>query len=1150
MLKAPENLYATAFDGSVRAYWKAVEGADGYVLLFYNKDEPDKCIKTRYAQNLTKQLLGFKNGRKYLVRVRAFYYENGKEVMGELSDSVEFVPICRHLKAQSVITLQKGETAQIVWEHNNKTPYVTFSSDNESTATVNANGRVTAVSDGNAVVTLTEDSGEKFEVKVAVGRDFSRNSEIMRIMLCGDIMCSLNHQRKESGRSLDFGDCLSGIKDIISSADYSVAVLETVCCDSAPYEFEKIRTDSGSPNCNSPSTFVRAVRNCGFKGIVTANNHNCDAGLNGLRETVKQLGLNGINNIGTLDDEIHYVSGKGIKVAILAFNMISNGLEGDVSPETIGKYDRQRFISLVNKAKSEQSDYIITYVHWGQMNSLMVRRNQREEAVFMANNGADMIVGSHPHVPQRAEIIKTSDGKAVPCFYSLGNLFSSMKEMHENRETAIVSLSLKKTDIGIRAKVSYIPVLCEDTDDGFALKVANGALTDVQQEAFERIKDCIGCKVPYGASKFLLQGSAVLRNMFSNNGFDFDDTALILSPVSLMSEKSLMCDTSENPRLALDTTKNFEKYIADSNADSIVIDLYTMAAVSCYKYGESYYTASKLFLNSEFYKENADKLEKVSPPFDKELWKRSLYEYAKVIAEHFDKNNIILIRLSFGDMCVKQDQLRNCRQKSGLNKRLRQYEDYLISLLQPVVIDVAKNYFSDGDSNQLTSFEPLFYDDVNAKITAVTERRADRFYLDKADTRIWLHRVILYYDNMTARAYQKRLLDSEYASDRIIEYSSKQFTAENAEYLIDLRNRQIKSFDDAKRVLSFMKGAEKLIRLITALQSIEGDINLCSYDDIRIIFDENLRAKKLLVSKLTSVYRYVYEDNCEQIFLIRNDEAALRKYENVYKPTIVDIWGSCISRETVNRNKKGIFVDKYIFKQPALLTDEPDMPFDDKTGADVFCGSSWRRRTIKEAFRHEGKSILSKSSSEWLIVDLYDLICGMMSYNGSLFEVDDFVLRTDFYKSISDKCVPSYIFNERSTDYCDKAMQSFCKFVTERYNDKIILIKADLKDRYISLDKKLCNLSDSDKSLACKKEFIARYEQQFSEISGCYVVDISKHYYADDSFALGGAHIVHYEDEFYSECCKHISDIIRNGGERYRDTVDNEYIALRDMKIK
>ena len=41
------------------------------------------------------------------------------------------------------------------------------------------------------------------------------------------------------------------------------------------------------------------------------------------------------------------------------------------------------------------------------------------------------------------------------------------------------------------------------------------------------------------------------------------------------------------------------------------------------------------------------------------------------------------------------------------------------------------------------------------------------------------------------------------------------------------------------------------------------------------------------------------------------------------------------------------------------------------------------------------------------------------------------------------------------------------------------------------------------------------------------VIDIAKDYYASDAFPLGGAHIVHYEDAFYEECCKEISEILK-----------------------
>ena len=1152
MLKAPQNLFVTAYDGSVRSDWQPVEGADGYILQFYNADEPEKCIKTRYAQNLSKMIMGFRNGRKYLVKVKAFVYHDWKEVFGESSQAVEFTPICRHLKAQNVIIMNKSETTQIVWECNNKVPAVTFDSDDNNVVTVTKGGQVTAVSDGTADITLTSENGERFTVKVEVGRDMSRKSTSARIMLCGDIMCSLEQQRKAVKHSFDFTDTFDSLKSTIKSADYSVAVLETTCYDGASYEYEKIRTDSGSPNCNSPSSFIEAVKDCGFSALVTANNHNCDTGLKGLDATVEHIRYSGMTNIGTLNDEIHIVDINGIKVGFIAVNSISNGLDREIDPRLIGKYEPAHFKELTETLKNGGAEYIIAYQHWGMMNSLIVRNSQRKAAEYMANCGADLIIGSHPHVMQCTERIVTSDGREVMCFYSLGNLVSSMNELRENRESAIVDLTLIRTANGIKADISCIPTLCKNTSYGYTVTALDGRLTEDENAAKERINSVLGdenkiCKKP----KFLLQGSAVLRNIFRDSGFYYDDTALILSPVSLVSEKSNLIGKAESPRNKIDISKKFDTFLSESESDYIVIDLYTMAALSCFKFGNSYYTASQSFIISDFFNANKDKLVKISPPFEENIWKGAIKKYAEIISSYYNKDKIILVRLAFSDMCVKQDQLRNGKSRNALNNRIRMYEDYLISILQPVVIDVSQGYFSDSESSSVTAYEPLFYDDVRQNINiALHSKSNNAFCFDKPDCRLWINRIIRYYDNMTARAYQDRLLNRTYAADRLIELTSKQFTAENAEYLIYLREKEIRTFDDAKSLLSAKYGAQKLISVIDAINNISGDLSKCEYKDIRIVFDEDLSAKKMLIKKLAKVYKYVNDDNCEHIFLLRNDKDALLKYEKECKPTVVDIWGSCISRETVNRNKSEIYVDKYIFKQSVLLCGEPDIPFDGDIGADKFCGSSWRKRTVEEAFLHKGKRILTDSSADWLIIDMYDLICNMRKYKNSLFEVDDFILRTDFYKTIADKCESTYLFDEKSREYLDKALSDLCKFLIARYGRNIILIKADLKNEYITLDNKLSVLSDADNTFDKKKAFISEYEDKFAQLTDCYVIDISKRFYADDRFALGGAHIVHYEDEFYNQCCKHISDIFKGSIKKYFNEVDEKYIALRNLRIE
>lgn len=90
------------------------------------------------------------------------------------------------------------------------------------------------------------------------------------------------------------------------------------------------------------------------------------------------------------------------------------------------------------------------------MNSSCVRKKQIQEAQYMAENGADLLVGSHPHVVQRCTYLKTSTGKKVPCAYSLGNFMSSMTELLENRESALLKIELTKDEDTVTAQISYI----------------------------------------------------------------------------------------------------------------------------------------------------------------------------------------------------------------------------------------------------------------------------------------------------------------------------------------------------------------------------------------------------------------------------------------------------------------------------------------------------------------------------------------------------------------------------------------------------------------------------------------------------------------------------------------------------------------------
>lgn len=1157
-LSSPENFRVVGKDGSLLSEWDRVNGADGYKLFFYYADEPEKCIKSRYAQDCRKTVLGFENGREYLVRVCAFAYKGNSEAMGELSDKLPFVPVCDKLKAQGTICLNVGEKARIECEYMGKKPTAFYESESEETASVNAEGVVTAHKKGTTFIKITASDGQRFRTKVVVGRslEFGENKAVL--MLAGDIMCAVNHQRAAEKLSYDFNDAFSAVKKLLSEADLSIGVLETSCCDGAPFEHERLRLSGGSPNCNSPSTFISAIANAGFDGLVTANNHNCDTGKGGLDVTVAEIKRRGMKNFGTLGDNPVIVDVKGIKVGIIACCMVSNGLESDMSADVlsvvniIGKYDRDYFVELVNRAAGMGAEYIIAYQHWGGMNTLKVRAAQVNEARFMADSGADLIVGSHPHVVQRFNYLKTADGRRVPCAYSLGNFLTTMSEMRENRDSALLRVELTRSGGGINARISYIPCVSENRSYGAAVVPAFPPHSGESRDSFARTKAALGTAVNHFAYRpsVLLSGSAFLGKIFgAGRGFRTDKTAMYLSQISLGSLSGLTPPEGDEA-LALEIGKDLSGYIARTAPDFIAVDFYTAASVSCHRFGGNlseeacYFTNVKRLRQSAFFREHGSEMVRVRPPFGENVWKPPVKRYAETLARSVPHDRIILFRCSIGGNKALGSELRTSSASERQNKLIRAMEDYFISIVDPCIVDLSSGYFTLIGSP--AEFESGYYLDAYKAAERIAAGNG-RSCVSVPDTRIWFDRVMKYYDNMTARAYQNRLLDMDNAADKIIAQTSAEFAAKHSERIIRLKESGRSELTSVKDFFVNDSGADEVIRAAEIINALEkGNLDK-SYDFFAPAFKGRFNALKTMVRLLSAeTGAAVNESSAEIVFLLRG-KPQLKRYISSLNRMTIDIWGSCVSREAINRCKD-VFVGKYIFKQAQILAFEPPIDAKLPEGAEAFCGNKWRRRTMADAFRRNGFEILEDSRSRWIAVDFYDLICTMAEYRGGLFETDDFICRTDFYKSIKSECKECYLFEKRDMKFCFESITRFAKAILEKYGENIILVKAEPKSSYITLGDRLESMPD-DGMFEIKKKFISLCEERFAGVTGCYVIDVSKHFYSSDGFPLGGAHIVHYEEEFYRRAAECISEILKGTEQKVFSSVDDNYLLLRTLKL-
>lgn len=212
---------------------------------------------------------------------------------------------------------------------------------------------------------------------------------------------------------------------------------------------------SGYPVYNNPPEFIKAAIEAGFD-IFFHTNHLLDRGLKGLIRTIEFFKTNGSVYLGTyLTEEeskkIYFFEKNGIKIAILSYLY---GANAKVKTEKwmINYIDPVKISNDIVKAKGEKADFIIVGLHWGNEYERKPSAEQKKLAKYIIASGADMILGSHPHVIQPAEMI---DGKFV--IYSFGNFLSSQRKRYTDAGLMARFIIEKKDGKTYLKKASYIP---------------------------------------------------------------------------------------------------------------------------------------------------------------------------------------------------------------------------------------------------------------------------------------------------------------------------------------------------------------------------------------------------------------------------------------------------------------------------------------------------------------------------------------------------------------------------------------------------------------------------------------------------------------------------------------------------------------------
>lgn len=285
---------------------------------------------------------------------------------------------------------------------------------------------------------FNEESSENISVEesseAASAESASDKSSDITIVMVGDILLHtpVENAAKAGDGSYNFDFIFENTKDLISSADLALVNQEVIIGG------EELGI-SGYPAFNAPFAIGDALVSAGFDVICHGTNHALDKGKNGIlnctkywKENYPEITVTGINETEAEYSNVDIVEKDDIRIAILNYTYGTNGIpQPESMPHAVDMLDKDKVISDLKFAE-ENADFTIVCPHWGTEYRLTPDSSQLKWTDIFRENGADLVIGTHPHVIEPVELLEddvpgitNNHGSGdMLVYYSLGNFVS------------------------------------------------------------------------------------------------------------------------------------------------------------------------------------------------------------------------------------------------------------------------------------------------------------------------------------------------------------------------------------------------------------------------------------------------------------------------------------------------------------------------------------------------------------------------------------------------------------------------------------------------------------------------------------------------------------------------------------------------------
>lgn len=270
--------------------------------------------------------------------------------------------------------------------------------------------------------------------------------DTVTICFTGDIMM---HSRQ---MEFDFSGYFKNVEYMFKAADMTVANMEFTLAGE-PY--------TGYPRFSAPDKYAEYIADSGVNVFLCANNHILDRGSEGAERTLEQYrklsASHGIIFTGAAGNPEEMdattpliIETKGAKIAFINFTYGTNLGSTDHWPR-INYLGQKEYLRTALEKAEEKADFTIVLPHWGEEYNLTHSEDQENTARWLIENGADMIIGTHPHVVQEIGYLED-----IPVAYSLGNAVSNMSASN-TQMGMIVTAKLTVESNGRLRLTSFVP---------------------------------------------------------------------------------------------------------------------------------------------------------------------------------------------------------------------------------------------------------------------------------------------------------------------------------------------------------------------------------------------------------------------------------------------------------------------------------------------------------------------------------------------------------------------------------------------------------------------------------------------------------------------------------------------------------------------